>query len=68
MKKQRKRGEAIIELLMRRDGITRTEATRQYEDTRAEFLSALAGTNCRDPEDVLAEDLGLEPDYIFEFL
>ena len=68
MKKRRKRGEAIIELLMRRDGIPRAEATTQYENTRMEFLSALAGTSCRDPEDVLAEDLGLEPDYIFEFL
>lgn len=68
MKKRRKRGKAIIELLMRRDGISRAEATAQYENTRTEFLSALAGTSFRDPEDVLAEELGLEPDYIFEFL
>ena len=68
MKKRRKRGDAIIELLMRRDGITRAEAVTQYESARAEFFGALAGTSCRDPEDVLAEDLGLEPDYIFDFL
>ena len=68
MKKGRRRGEGIIELLMHRDGITRAEAVTQYESTRAEFHSALAGTSCRDPEDVLAEELGLEPDYIFEFL
>ena len=68
MKKRRKRGEAIIELLMRRDGISRVEATTQYETTRTDFLNALAGIGYRDPEDVLAEDLGLEPDYIFEFL
>ena len=65
---KRKRGEGIIELLMRRDGLTKAEAKRQYEGTRAEFLDALAGINGRDPEEVLAEDIGLEPDYIFEFL
>jgi len=61
-------GEDIIELLMHRDGITRAEAKRQYETTRAEFQKALAGISCRDPEEVLAEELGLEPDYIFDFI
>ncbi len=68
MAKKKKRGEAIIELLMRRDGLSREEATEQFESTRQEFSAALAGMNYRDPEDVLAEDLGLEPDYIFEFI
>ena len=68
MAKKKKRGEAIIKLLMRRDGLSREEATEQFESARQEFSAALAGMNYRDPEDVLAEDLGLEPDYIFEFI
>lgn len=68
MEKGRKRSNSIIEILMRRDGITRAEARQQYEDAKAEFNSALSGENGRDPEEVLAEDLGLEPDYIFEFI
>ena len=63
-----KRGEMIINILMERDGLSKMEAAEQYEQTRQEFSDALEGKNCRDPEDVLAEDLGLEPDYIFEFI
>lgn len=68
MRNKKKRGEDIIKLLMRRDGLSRAEAAEQYESTRQEFSEALAGISGRDPEDVLAEDLGLEPDYLFEFI
>ena len=68
MGKRKKQGEGIIELLMRRDGITRAEAKDRYESTRIQFLEAVAGMSYRDPEDVLAEELGIEMDYIFEFL
>lgn len=63
-----RRGEEIINILMKRDGLSKREAREQYEQTRREFSAALAGKSNRDPEDVLAEDLGLEPDYIFEFI
>lgn len=63
-----KRGESIIKLLMERDGLSRREAKQQYESTRSEIMDAVIGTSCMDPEDVLAEELGLEPDYIFEFI
>ena len=68
MGKRVKQGDGIIELLMRRDGITRAEAKDRYESTRIQFLEAVAGMGYRDPEDVLAEELGIEMDYIFEFL
>ena len=68
MGKRKKQGEGIIELLMRRDGITRAEAKDRYESTRIQFLEAVAEMSYRDPEDVLAEELGIEMDYIFEFL
>ena len=68
MGKRKKQGEEIIELLMHRDGITRAEAKDRYEYAREEFHEALAGNGYRDPEDVLAEELGIEMDYIFEFI
>lgn len=63
-----KRGENVIRLLMKRDGIGEAEARRMYNDTRSEIREALSGTSCIDPEDVLASELGLEPDYIFDFI
>ena len=64
----RKKGENIVDILVRRDGYTRKEAREMYETTRAEIMDAVMGTSCLDPEDVLAEELGLEPDYLFDFI
>ena len=63
-----KKGENIIGILMRRDGYTREEATERYREVRSEIGDALIGTSCLNPEDVLADELGLEPDYIFDFI
>ena len=60
--------ETIVKILMRRDGMTRTEAIEAYEETRSEIMDALNGTSVLDPEDVLIGELGLEVDYIFYFL
>lgn len=63
-----RKGEKIVKILMKRDGYTRKEAWDMYENARAEIMDAVIGTSCLDPEDVLAEELGLEPDYLFEFI
>lgn len=60
--------EKIIEILMRRDGVTYEEAKEMYMNCKAEFMDALDGTSCLSPEEVLQYELGLEPDYIFEFI
>ena len=60
--------ETIVKILMRRDGMTRTEAIEAYEETRSEIMDALNGTSILDPEEVLIGELGLEVDYIFYFL
>ena len=60
--------EKIIEILMRRDGVTYEEAKEMYMNCKSELMDALAGTSCLDPEEVLQYELGLEPDYIFEFI
>ena len=54
----------IIKILMERDGMTREDATELIDETREEILAS-------DPwevEDILMDNLGLEPDYIFDIL
>lgn len=58
----------IIKILMERDGIDYEEAKEMYEDTQSELMDALDGTSCLSPEEVLECNLGLEPDYIFDFI
>lgn len=58
----------IIEILMRRDGVTYEEAKEMYEECKAELMDAIDGTSCLEPEDVLMSELGLEMDYIFCFI
>ena len=58
----------IIQILMDRDGLTYEEAKEMYEDTKAELMDAINGTSCLSPEEVLMGELGLEMDYIFDFI
>ena len=48
--------------LMKRDGCTREEAREALREARERVLE---GEN---PEDILYEDFGLEPDYIWELI
>lgn len=57
----------IIDILMRRDGVTYDEAKEMYESCYSELMDAIMGTSCLDPEEVLMEELGLEMDYIHCF-
>ena len=58
----------IIEILMRRDGVSYEEAKEMYENCKAELMDAIDGTSCLEPEEVLISELGLEMDYIFHFI
>lgn len=60
--------ENIIKILMNRDGVSYDEAKEMYLNCRSELMDALDGTSCLDPEEVLISELGLEPDYIFDFI
>ncbi len=53
---------AIVNVLMKRDGMTKKEAEQELAEAREEF-----DTTCDDFEDFMAERFGLEPDYIFDF-
>lgn len=55
-------GESLKEVLMRRDGLTEEEAEEQIEEARQAVMDG------DDPEEVLADWFGLEPDYVFDLL
>lgn len=61
--------ENIISILMRRDNMTREEAINIVEETRDEIACAIEnGADLDEVEDILADYLMLEPDYLIEFL
>lgn len=53
---------AIEQILMNRDGMSRDEAREALEDARAMVMDGA------DPEEVLYEEFGLEPDYVFDLI
>jgi hypothetical protein len=55
--------EKIVDILMKRDGLTKQEAIELMEETKQEMMN-----NMDEAEDIFMEYLGLEMDYIFDFL
>lgn len=60
--------EEIIRILMERDGVSYDEAKEMYEDTKSELMDALDGTSDVSPDEVLQYELGLEIDYLWNFI
>ena len=60
--------EEIISILMRRDHLTRIEAYDLIEECREEILDACAEGRYWEAEDILADYLGIEPDYLMYLL
>lgn len=56
----------IASILCRRDGISREEAAERIKET-VELMEA-ANYDPIECEDIMAEELGLEVDYIFDLL
>lgn len=52
----------IVKILMDRDGMTKEEAEEVVAGMTAEVM------NGEDPEEVLADTVGLEPDYVFDLI
>ena len=48
---------------MRRDGLTSEEADNMIQNAKEMVFE-----ECMDPEDVLMNEFGLEPDYVFDLL
>lgn len=56
--------ETIVNILMKRDGLSFEEARRQCEDTVTEIRMAVASGDYLLAEELLMSDLGLESDYL----
>jgi hypothetical protein len=54
--------ESIKEVLVRRDGLSEQEADLSVQEARQRVIDG------EDPEQVLQDEFGLEPDYIFDLL
>ena len=54
--------ETLKEVIMRRDELSSDDADELIEEARARVAAG------EDPEEILYEEFGLEPDYIFELL
>ena len=56
----------IVEILCRRDGVTAEEAEELVQEAREEMEAC--GYDPSECEDIIADVLGLELDYIFDLL
>lgn len=55
--------ESLLQVLMRRDNLSKQDALEAIEEARNRVLM-----DGDDPEEVLAEEFGLEPDYLFDLI
>ena len=53
----------VIEILINRDGLTESEAKELIDETREMII-----TGPEDADQIISEQLGLEPDYLFDIL
>lgn len=58
----------IIEILMNRDGISYSDAKAAYLDCKEAIMYAIDIGDFFEVEEILRSELGLEPDYIFNFI
>lgn len=56
----------VAMIIQRREGIDFVDALQMVTDCQSAMKKALA--NGGDPEEILAFELGLEPDYLFDLL
>ena len=54
--------ETLKQVLMRRDGLSAAEADEMIAEARERVLEG------EDPEEILHDDFGLEPDYIWDLI
>ena len=59
----------IVQILVERDGVSEQEAQRIVDECRQQLLSEAVPSGDSDlAEEILAEELGLEPDYLMDLL
>lgn len=57
-----------IQALMNRDELTEEEATKRFNEVRAMIDEAICEGRLEEVEDILLDELSLEPDYLLDFL
>ena len=60
----KKKVNEVVRILMERDGMTRAEAQERVDEVR----EMLAEADPWEAEEILADELGLEMDYIFDIM
>ena len=58
----------IVEILEKRDGLTRQEAIAEYRRIKQLILDTLAKGSIMEVEEILLQEIGLELDYIYNFI
>ena len=58
----------VVKILMERDDMTRKEAESQVNEVQELMEEAISTGNYDEAEDILADELGLEMDYIFDLI
>lgn len=58
----------IIRLLMERDGLSYEEAREQVEEVQEMIIDAIENGDFLEPDEIMADELGLEPDYIMDLV
>lgn len=58
----------IIKILMRRDGISYADAKEAYLECQEAIQEAIDNDEIFEVDEILRCELGLEPDYIFNFI
>ena len=59
----------VVKILMNRDGVSAKEARALVEETREEINDVLSSGGSYDEiEEIIADNLGLEMDYIFDLI
>ena len=59
-----KKDNEVVRILMKRDGLTREEAEERLDEVREMISEA----DVWEAEDIIADELGLEMDYIFDIM
>lgn len=60
--------EEVIQIFMRRDGMSREEAVARYNEILDEIRNLIDDGDYEDVEDYWTQETGLEPDYLIDVL
>lgn len=59
---------SVVDILVNRDNISKREAIKLIEETRDEIYEAIYDNDYVTPDEILMNNLGLEPDYLFDII